>query len=189
MRPLAIFLLLAVPSLGACGGAQTETTSTPYRVERGESHGFTRATLRDIRALRPDGGVVGFEIVAWEGNPVVQVKTTSVSSEWRYRDCKRMAFVADGKPVPVDVVRHEGEKVGGQVVEHLVGDVKNWRFRQVAKAQSLQAELCKDVVQFEEPERQAMAKLVRVAWEGHEPTVPEWLQQERRNPPSYDVRF
>ncbi|MFW5920651.1 MAG: hypothetical protein ACOCUS_02335 [Polyangiales bacterium] len=186
--PLLLVGALLGALLSACGAAQT--TATPYSVEREEIEGFTRAAIRDIRVRRADGIAVGLELVAREANPEVRVETTTVSNDWRYRDCRRMRFVADGQPIPVQDVRHEGETVDGQVVEHLAGDVRNWRFREIAAADELQAELCEDVVLFERPERRAMADLVRVAWEGGEPTAPDWRAPERQEPSSYDdLRF
>lgn len=79
----------------------------------------------------------------------VSITLATSSDGWKYLDCHRLDWLADGKPVMVGDAEHEGSVLDGGGVLEMIGvytDAK--RFGQLARAQSVEYRLCNDEVQM-----------------------------------------
>jgi hypothetical protein len=81
---------------------------------------------------------------------------TATSDDWRYRDCRELDFVVDGKPLRIANVSHDGRAGSGYVLEFLEFDQPVAVFTQLASARRVEGRLCKTGFAFDAKQLAAM---------------------------------
>jgi len=88
----------------------------------------------------------------------------SQSESWQYLQCHHVVFLADGEPVQLQEVKHDGRVGRGYVLEFVRVDIPALTFRQMANSLELRGRLCNTEFTFSQEQRKTLQNFTAQAW-------------------------